>query len=116
MKRIDAIPAIRHFSQTGHNFEHDAKFTIIEQIRNLNKEKQEKRRILEHREDLWILKLKTLQPYGLNDKLNHPQEVAGLILQIRHHFFKGNLCLTLAHVYKIIRFTITPLTLQPFVH
>ena len=40
LKRIDAIPAIRHFSQTGHNFEHDAKFTIIEQIRNLNKEKQ----------------------------------------------------------------------------
>ena len=28
LKRIDAIPAIRHFSQTGHNFEHDAKFTI----------------------------------------------------------------------------------------
>ena len=80
MKRIDVIPAIRHFSQTGHNFEHDAKFTIIEQIRNLNKEKQKKtRKILEHREDFWMLKLKTLQPYGLNDKLNHPQEVAGPI-------------------------------------
>ena len=79
MKRIDAVPAIRHFSQTGHNFEHDAKFTITEQIRNLNKEKQEKRKILEHREDFWILKLRTLQPYGLNYKLNHPQEVAGLI-------------------------------------
>ena len=51
LKRIDAIPAIRHFSQTGHNFEHDAKFTITEQIRNLNKEKQEKRKILQHREE-----------------------------------------------------------------
>ena len=61
LKRIDAIPAIRH--QTGHNFEHDAKFTIIEHIRNLNKEKQKKRKILEHREDFSILKLKTLQPY-----------------------------------------------------
>ena len=39
LKRIDAIPAIRHFSETGHNFEHDANFTIIEQIRNINKEK-----------------------------------------------------------------------------
>ena len=52
---------------------------IIEQIRKLNKEKQEKRKILEHGEDFWILKIKTLQPYGLNDKLNHPQEVPGLI-------------------------------------
>ena len=79
LKRIDAIPEIHHFSETGHKFEHDAKFTIIKQIRNLNKEKQEKRKILENREDFRILKLKTLQPYRLNDKLNHPQEVARLI-------------------------------------
>ena len=79
LKRIDAIPAVRHFSKTAHNFEHDAKFTIIEQISNLNKENKKKCKILEHREDFWTLKLKTLQPYGLNDKLNHPQEVARLI-------------------------------------
>ena len=36
LTRIDAKPAIRHFSETGHNFEHYAKFTIIEQIKNLN--------------------------------------------------------------------------------
>ena len=40
LKRINAIPAIRHFSQNGHNFEHDAKFTIIEQIRKLKKNKK----------------------------------------------------------------------------
>ena len=62
-----------------HNFQRDAKFTIIEQIKNLNKEKQDKRKILENKEDFWILKLKTLQPNGLNDKINHPQEIPGLI-------------------------------------
>ena len=78
-KRVDAIPAIRHFNQSGHNFQRDAKFTIIEQIKNLNKEKQDKRKILENKEDFWISKLKTLQPNGLNDKINHPQEIPGLI-------------------------------------
>ena len=78
-KRVDAIPAIRHFNQSGHNFQRDVKFTVIEQIKNLNKEKQDKRKILENKEDFWILKLKTLQPNGLNDKLNHPQEIPGLI-------------------------------------
>ena len=79
LKRIDAISGIRHFSQTGPNFKLEAKFSITEQISNLNKGKEEKRKIGEHREDFWILKLKTSQPYGLNDKLNHPQDVAGLI-------------------------------------
>ena len=32
------------------------------------------RRTLENHEDLWILKLQTLKPNGLNDKLNHPLE------------------------------------------
>ena len=31
------------------------------------------RRTLENHEDLSILKLQTLKPNGLNDKLNHPE-------------------------------------------
>ena len=33
-------------------------------------------RTLENYEDLWILKLQTLKPNGLNDKLNHPENVS----------------------------------------
>ena len=65
-------------TKTPKNHNKISKSINIEQIRNLNKEKREKRMILEHREDFWILKLRTLQPYGLNYKLNFPQEVAGL--------------------------------------
>ena len=66
----DAIPAINHFSQSDHHFNNHAKFTISEQIKDLNKSKEEIRGILEDMEDFWILKLKTLQPHGLNGRLN----------------------------------------------
>ena len=35
------------------------------------------RRTLEDHEDFWILRLKTLKPHGLNDKLNHPENAIG---------------------------------------
>ena len=37
------------------------------------------RRTLEDHEDLWILKLGTLRPNGLNDKLNHPENAVGIL-------------------------------------
>ena len=79
VRREDAIPAIKHFSQSNHHFNNHAKFTLIEQIKDLNKSKEEIRRILEDGEDFWILKLKTPQPHGLNDRLNHPYNVCGLV-------------------------------------
>ena len=61
----------RHFDKPGHDFDHDARFILIEQMKNhQNLTKEENRKIMEHREDYWIQKLKTLAPYGLNDKLN----------------------------------------------
>ena len=42
------------------------------------------RRTLEDRVDLWILKLGTLRPNGLNDKLNDPEN-AVRILYWAHH-------------------------------
>ena len=72
VRREDAIQAIKHFRQSDHHFNSDAKFTLLEQINDLNKSKEKIRRILENGEDFWILKLKTLQPHGLNERLNHP--------------------------------------------
>ena len=61
----------RHFDQEGHNFDHHARFILIEQIRaDQRQPKTEIRWILEEREDFWIQCLKTLTPYGLNDRYN----------------------------------------------
>ena len=61
----------KHFNQEGHNFDHHARFILIEQVKNHNNfTKLENRRILEEREDFWIQKLKTLAPFGLNNRLN----------------------------------------------
>ena len=61
----------KHFRLPGHNFDHDARFILIEQIRNDQAlSKEEIREILEDREDFWMLKLRTLAPDGHNDHLN----------------------------------------------
>ena len=65
----DTIPAAKHFS-VNHEFNRDAKFTIIEQIKDNSKTQEEKRSILLRRENFWIIKLKTLTPLGLNQELN----------------------------------------------
>ena len=66
----DTIPACRHFNENDHDFNRDAKFTIIEQIQDNNKTHSQKQKIILQRENFWILKLKTLTPYGLNQELN----------------------------------------------
>ena len=58
-----------HFLLPGHNFNDHARFTLIEQLK-VSKSTQENRRLLEQREDYWMLRLKTLAPYGMNDHLN----------------------------------------------
>ena len=59
----------KHFLLPGHNFNDHARFTLIEQLK-VSKSTQENRRLLEQREDYWMLRLKTLAPYGMNDHLN----------------------------------------------
>ena len=67
----DGLSFDKHFQKPGHSFDHDAKFILIEQIKNHGSlPKDEIRAVMEQREDYWILKLKTLTPLGLNDKLN----------------------------------------------
>ena len=61
----------KHFNSPDHRFDHDARFILLEQIKNHRSlSKEEIRSIMEHREDYWVRKLKTLAPNGLNDKLN----------------------------------------------
>lgn len=69
----------QHFRLPGHNFNQHAVFTFIEQLKTFNKEKQEKRAILEKREDFWIMELKTLKPKGMNAILNHQHHYTGIL-------------------------------------
>ena len=71
VKDPKAIPADKHFNQTGHNFHLHAKLIIIEQLQEIEKTSNEilKER-LKTRETFWIKKLKTLTPSGLNQDLN----------------------------------------------
>ena len=71
VNREDAINVCKHFKQVNHNFNKDAKFTIIEQLRqHQDKGLTQMRSILEEREDFWIKRLKTLHPQGFNKELN----------------------------------------------
>ena len=65
----EQIEVDTHFKQHSHNFNRDARFTIIEQIKKTG-DKNEIRFILEKRENFWITRLKTLKPHGLNQYLN----------------------------------------------
>ena len=70
--REDAIQVCQHFKQPSHNFNKDAKITIIEELKMRNQPLHKMRKILEQREDFfWITKLKTLHPQGFNMELNN---------------------------------------------
>ena len=65
--KLDAIPADRHFDLKEHNTH--AKFTIIEQLKNINLSKKSITDNLKH-ENFWIKKLETLSPRGAYHELN----------------------------------------------
>ena len=67
---LNAIPADRHFGQRDHNFNTDAKFTIIEKLQNTKLSKENIAELLKKRENFWIKKLETLRLKGLNHELN----------------------------------------------
>ena len=77
--RTDGAPCDKHFQIPGHNFNVHAMFTIIEEVYNMSLWKLKIRRLLEHGEDFWILKLHTLSLQGLNISLNYPQDTTGSI-------------------------------------
>ena len=71
VKDPKAIPAEKHFNQTGHNFYLHAKFILIEQLQDIEKTSNEKLKDrLKTRETFKIKNLETLTPSGLNPDLN----------------------------------------------
>ena len=72
--RTDGPPCDKHFQRQGHNLNTHAKFTIIEGVYNKSLSKLRIQSLLEHREKIWILKLQTLFPQGLNISINYPQD------------------------------------------
>ena len=67
----DGLHVCKHFNHPAHDFNRDAKITIIEELKNKNLPVLEMRKILEGREDFWIKRLKTLHPDGFNMELNN---------------------------------------------
>ena len=77
--RIEGPPCDKHFQENDHDFNLHAKFTIIEKIEHPPPDKLKLRSQLEHKEDAWMLRLKTISPYGLNISLNYPQDATGCL-------------------------------------
>ena len=76
--KSEPISADKHFRMPNHNFDRDARFTIIEQS-VVMREKSEMANFLMTIEDNWIMRLMTLPGHGLNDKLNFPNRSTGIL-------------------------------------
>ena len=68
-KKPNSILACKHFQEQGHNFNKHAKFIIIDKLVNLQGSKEALREMLVVRENFWIQKLNTLDPFGLSQEL-----------------------------------------------
>ena len=66
VNRKNAPQAVQHFKLLIHNFKQHVRFTLIEQLDNVNIEKDLATLRLKKREEFWIQKLETLCPYCLN--------------------------------------------------
>ena len=74
VSRQNASQADQHFKLPNHNFNQNARFTLIEQQDNMRIDKDLATLRLKKREDFWIETLKTLHRYGLNAELNLPNQ------------------------------------------
>ena len=72
-KKTDKLAIDTHFLQPGHNFERDAKFTIIKKVTKTDLSKEDLTNLLLRREDFWMSRLGTIQPNGFNVGLNFPE-------------------------------------------
>ena len=69
-KKPNSILACKHFQEQGHNFNRHAKFIFIDKLLHLQVSREALQEMLVVRENFWIQKLKTLVPFGLNQKLS----------------------------------------------
>ena len=66
MSSVVGSPWDKHFQNPGHKSNQYVKFIIIiEKINTPSPFKQQRRNLLEHREDFWILRLETHSRKGL---------------------------------------------------
>ena len=65
MWSVDGPPWEKHFQNPRHKSNEHVTFMIIEKINTLSLSKQQRRSLLEHREDFWMLKLETYSRKGL---------------------------------------------------
>ena len=101
----DTIQACKHYSNTDHNFNRDAQFTIIEQINDKTKSNTQKAKVLLQRENFWITELKTLTPYGFNQELNIVWDFKSAIVWIhRTNFYQHPHQTALFTLQKIMNF------------
>ena len=77
--RAGGLPCDKHLGNSAYKFNEHPKFTGIEKTDNASFPNQQRRSLLEHREDFWRLRLKTLFPNGLNVYSNHPQDTTSPI-------------------------------------
>ena len=68
----NSLQADRHFRLLRHNFNKNAKFTLIEQLNDTNLNKELLKYRLKKRVDFWIKKFTALQTHGFNAELNFP--------------------------------------------
>ena len=69
-KNKTGILACRHFQNSIHEFQRDAKFTLIKKITNTFTTTEQLPLLLKKQEHFWILKLKNGYPSSLNQELN----------------------------------------------
>ena len=66
-KKPNSILACKYFQEKGHNFNKHAKFIITDKLVNVQG-KEALQEMLVIRENFWIQMLKTLVPFGPNQK------------------------------------------------
>ena len=64
--KADGIPASSHFVKKDHIFNRNASFIIIEQIDKISSSRETKKKLLNQRENFWVIKTETLKPKGLS--------------------------------------------------
>ena len=66
------IPACHHFTIYGHTILKYVKFTLIQRLTKISKVSKDTLRLrLKWRDNLWIIKFKTLARKDLNQELNN---------------------------------------------
>lgn len=69
---LKMIPACHHFTIYGHTFLKHVKFTLIQRLTKISKVSKDTLRLrLKWRDNLWIIKFKTLARKDLNQELNN---------------------------------------------